>query len=66
MRELAYAEKLALKMFGGIPAGNICGIPILIDPRLPDNRIKIVYHDGREHDLPFALTDPAPRQGSQG
>lgn len=48
MRELTYAEKLALKMFGGIPAGNICGMPVLIDPRMLDNRIKFVHPDGRE------------------
>lgn len=38
-----YVKKLAVEMFGAIPAGNIFGIPIMIDPTMPVDRIRIVH-----------------------
>ena len=35
-------QKLAIKLFGAIPAGNIFGMPVMIDPAMPKDRIRFV------------------------
>lgn len=35
-------EQLAAQMFGGLPVGDFCGMPVLMDPTVPANRIRFV------------------------
>ncbi len=52
-----YTDKIAIQLFGGIPAGNFMGFPILIDPAPPNDRIRIVHPDGRTDEFPL-LANP--------
>lgn len=39
---LSYAEQMAVELFGGIPKGRFCGMPIMVDPAMPNDRIRVV------------------------
>jgi hypothetical protein len=51
------ADDLAVKLFGGIPMGRLFGMAVLVDPSMPDDRIRFVDPvTGRFSDFPLPKT----------
>lgn len=50
-------KRIALEMFGAIPAGKVFGMQIMIDPTMADGRIRFVNPVTRRYSE-FPLPDP--------
>lgn len=61
-----FYEQYAMKLLGGIPAGNVFGMPVFIDPCIPNDRIRFVDPvSGRYTDLLLPSDTNEPPKRSQ-